>query len=195
MKPVAILVSGVNGVGKTTVGHCISQLLDIRDRIGLGTAIKTLRATGHRSSDGLDQMNQYFQKDPYIDGVLEEAKAIGPVITYLITEYSKQGTDCIIEGVQLLPQFLPQEPSVFHIHLSIGDPETYRMQLDHPKTKRNRSVTDDQFRNLVRLDQDLISLLGPQEAHIIPNTGSIDDVANAAVRAIKQKLPHDYSTI
>ena len=104
-KPVlATNIPGVNGIGKTTTAFALSNILVIKQRVGLGTIVKTLIAMTPKKNKYLEMDNNFSCVND--KKLKQQALIISKPINLLIDKYHKDGVSCIIEGMQLFPIYL-----------------------------------------------------------------------------------------
>jgi hypothetical protein len=129
--PLIILVSGVHGIGKTTLSHELSRRLEIRQRVGLGAVVKTLIEFGlPADAPGAARMmdNVLDLEDP-ASQLDAHARVICRVVDRLVRTYHAQGVHCIVDGVQLFPRHLHLPRGVIHLHLAVSDFGAYIRQV------------------------------------------------------------------
>ena len=140
-RPLIVVISGINGVGKTTLAFHLSNILEIKQRIGLGAIVKTLIAMEPKNKDFL-KMNNYFSPLNVVD-LQKQSLIISKVINFMIRKYNADGVSCIIEGVQLLTRYLNNQ--IIQFHILVADSKKYRRQLKNSDTRKPRNVTDKEF--------------------------------------------------
>jgi len=62
-------------------------------------------------------------------GFREQARAVSTGINAAIERSLKEGISLIIEGVHMVPEFIPSNPNVVRFLLYLGDPETHRSRF------------------------------------------------------------------
>ena len=186
MKPAKIIViSGVNGVGKTTLGFHLSQKLGIKQRVSLGTIVKTLLAFSDEIKQlELEKFDNHFMEVPNRDSFRLQCQIVSKAVNFIVNKYNKQGVDCIIEGVQLLRQYLKLPEGAVHVHLAVADHNKFRQQLDNSDT-RDRTVNNLEFANLLALDLILRDEMSGNGVKILANSGTVADLVNKTMRYLR----------
>ncbi len=185
MKPAKIVViSGVNGVGKTTLSFHLSQKLGIKQTVSLGTVVKTLLAFSNEIKQlKLKKFDNHFTEVPDRDSFRLQCQIVSKAVNFIVNKYNNQGVDCIIEGVQLLPQYLKLPKGAVHVHLTVADHNKFRQQLDNPDT-RSRTVNDLEFANLLALDSILKDEMSGNGVKILDNSGTVADLVNKTTQLL-----------
>lgn len=140
--PRIILLGGVYGVGKTSLAHQLSMELNIFQRAGLGAITKTaktllpenkiIREWGKYESPKLEIIEEKF---------FRECELIGQVVNTLVESAYTTGEDYIVDGVQLLPQFLPLDKIYFGI-ITVSDYSEYQKRFEHPTWTRVKHLNN-----------------------------------------------------
>lgn len=179
-RPLIIVISGINGVGKTTLAFHLSNILEIKQRIGLGAIVKTLIAMEPKNKDFL-KMNNYFSPLSVID-LQKQSLIISRVINFMIRKYNTGGVSCIIEGVQLLTRYLNNQ--IIQFHILVTNPKKYRKQLKNSDTRKPRNVSDKEFVNLLKVDQILKEEMNFPKVYLLDNSKSLVAIINKMLEDI-----------
>ena len=156
-KPVIIAISGTHGVGKTTLAYNLSNRLNIRQRAGLGVIISTLRYS-MRDNPIVERWGNYTQyKTPehIIKKLHDESKLMGEVLTDLINKATVTGEPYIIDGVQLLPQYMPLEKVCF-LTLHLKNSSEHMDRFMHPKITKKHHLTNADFKTVKILEAEIL---------------------------------------
>ena len=181
-KPIIILISGVNGVGKTSLSFNLSNALEIKQRVGLGTIVKTLIAiSSEKNKKNYLNMDNKFSCTNEKD-LKKYALLISRPVNLLIEKYTQSHTSCIIEGVQLLPIYL--QKNIIHFHVEIDDIKKYETQLRSPDIIHKHRVNDRDFKNLLKVDEFLKKEMLNHEVHILKNSHSLIANTNEILESI-----------
>lgn len=137
-KPMILIIGGTYGVGKTTMALELSKTLNIYQRTGVGVIAKTLQEFLPNSKlvKTWDHYNNLTEPE-IIAKFRKESLIVGKVITRIVNDATKNGQCYIIEGVQLLPEYLPLDKACFLV-LYLSDASEHLNRLEHPKTTRRR---------------------------------------------------------
>ncbi len=185
--PLIVLVSGVNGIGKTTLSYELSRCLRIRQHVGLGTIVKTLREFGlpPEAPDMAQAMdNGFCPEEPSLQ-LDRQAAVIARVVNRLVHAYHAQHVHCVVEGVQLLPVHLLLPPEVVHLHLRIGDRVAYAHRMRQANPQKYGPMSDQTVNHLLNLDEALLTVMrGAPGVTIIEQRPPIRATAQEAVHAI-----------
>jgi 2-phosphoglycerate kinase len=176
-KPMIVLLGGTYGVGKTTVAHHLGIELSIMQRIALGGITKTIR-TLMPEDDVVKQWHQYDRRDPQAvrAKLRRESQLVGRVIATIVDAAERSGEPCIIDGVQLLPEFLPL--SRLHLFiLVVADREAHRRRFEHPTNTRTGRLNDNTFELARIVESIILEESRPFGIPIINNSGSPRETA------------------
>ena len=178
--PLIILISGVNGAGKTTLAFHLSNILEIKQRVSLGSIVKTLIAINPKKKDYLKMNNYLFplsSKD-----IQKQALIISKVTNLMISKYHKGGVSCIIEGVQLLTRYLDKRCIQFHIQIT--NPKKYNKQLRNSDTRNPRHLSENVFGNLLELNDILNNEMNLPGVYILENSKSLSGNINEVLEKL-----------
>lgn len=154
-KPIFVVLGGTYGVGKTTIAHHLGIELSIMQRVGLGGITKTIK-TLLPENQVVKNWHIYDRTDlEQVRAKLRrESELIGRVISTIVDSAEKSGESYIIDGVQLLPEFLPL--SKLHLFiLSVSDQDEHRQRFEHPTITRTCHLNNGTF-ELARIVQAII---------------------------------------
>lgn len=159
--PLFVLVSGVNGVGKTTLSYELTWRLGIRQHVGLGTIVKTLREFGFppEATEMARAMDNGLCLEESVGELDRHAALICRVVNRLVHAYYTQGVHCVVEGVQLLPAHLQLPAEVIHLHLRIGDPDAFARQMGRANHRKYGPVDRNTVNHLLKLDDVLMQAM------------------------------------
>jgi 2-phosphoglycerate kinase len=154
-KPIFVVLGGTYGVGKTTIAHHLGIELSIMQRVGLGGITKTIR-TLLPENEIVKNWHIYDRTAPdqVHTKLRRESELIGRVITTILDSAEKSGESYIIDGVQLLPEFLPLSKLHMFI-LSVPNPDEHRQRFEHPTITRTRHLNNSTF-ELTQIVQGII---------------------------------------
>jgi hypothetical protein len=188
--PLIILVSGVHGIGKTTLSHELAHRLGIRQRVGLGAIVKTLIEFGLPADapDGARIMDNVLDLEDPASQLDAHARVLCRVVDRLVRTYHAQDVHCIIDGVQLLPRYLHLSPDVVHLHLAVSDFSAYIRQVRGSASHKYGEIEESTVRVLGTLDRVLAGeMQESQEVVVLPHQRPVGGVVAEAVRVIYER--------
>ncbi len=180
-KPLLIVISGINGVGKTTLAFYLSNILEIKQRVSLGAIVKTLIAMQPKNKN-FTKMNNYFSPLSEKE-IRKQSLIISKATNAMIRKYDAGGVSCIIEGVQLLTRYLDHR--AIHFHILVTDIKKYRKQLKNPDTRKPHNVhnvTDSKFKNLLSVSEILKDEMNFPTVYLLDNSDSINTIINKVLK-------------
>lgn len=178
--PLIIVISGVNGAGKTTLAFHLSNILEIKQRVSLGSIVKTLIAMDPKKKEYL-KMNNYFFPLSEVD-IQEQSLIISKATNSMIRKYDEGGVSCIVEGVQLLTRYLDKR--AIHFHIVVTDIKKYKKQLKNSDTRNPRNVTKKEFVNLLKVNEILKKEMDYPTVYLLNNSESIYTIINNVLKHI-----------
>ncbi len=183
--PLIVLVSGVHGIGKTTLSHELSRRLGIRQRVGLGAIVKTLIEFGLPDAKRMDNVLDLEDPASQLDA---HARVLCRVVDRLVRTYTEQGVHCVFDGVQLVPQYLHLPQGVVHLHLAISDVDTYLRQIRHAESRKYGVIAEERAAALVALDRALSGeMKRSQQVVVLQHRRHIVNPVSEAILAIHQR--------
>ncbi len=188
--PLIVLVSGVHGIGKTTLSHEISRRLGIRQRVGLGAIVKTLIEFGlpADASGAARMMDNVLDLEDPASQLDAHARVICRVVDRLVRTYHAQGVHCVIDGVQLFPRHLHLPPDVIHLHLAVSDFGAYIRQVRRSADHKYGEVGEAAARALETLDRVLAGEMQESKAVVVlPHQRPVSGVVAEAIRVIHER--------
>lgn len=186
-KPIFVLLGGTYGVGKTTIAHHLGIEMSIMQRVGLGGITKTIR-TVLPEDEVVKGWHHYDRSDrEQVRAKLRrESQLIGRVISTILDSAEKSGESYIIDGVQLLPEFLPM--SKLHMFLlAVPDQNEHRQRFEHPTITRTRHLNNSTF-DLARIVESII--LEESQPYGIPIISNLSSPKETAMLIKTMLVPH-----
>jgi len=176
-KPLILVLGGTYGVGKTTLAHQLSKESNIPNRAGLGTIVRTLKIF-LPNNPIIKNWRAYntLNKAAIRRKLFHEAELISKVIHTIIDSATKKGENYIIEGVELLPKYLPFE-KIRYCTLTVTDVEEYKRRFEHPteiKTKRLSSAT---LKIAKIIEEIILEEIAPYNIPVFDNTSPISETS------------------
>jgi hypothetical protein len=188
--PLIVLVSGVHGIGKTTLSHELSRRLGIRQRVGLGAIVKTLIEFGLPAEPpgGAQMMDNVLDLEDPASQLDAHARVICRVVDRLVRTYHAQGVHCVIDGVQLFPRYLHLPRGVIHLHLAVSDFGAYIRQVRRSTSHKYGEVEETTARALETLDRVLKSeMQASQDVVVLPHQRPVGGEVAEAIRVIHER--------
>ena len=179
-KPLIILISGVNGIGKTTTAFALSNILRIKQRVGLGTIVKTLITMNPNKNEYQEMDNNFSCAND--KKLKQQARTISKPVNLLIDKYYKDGVSCIIEGMQLFPMYLNKK--IFHFHIAVDNVKKYKKQLFSPETRYKRKISKKDLENLLKIDDFLEKQMYNYNVCVLKNSETLIAIINKILYTI-----------
>ncbi|MFZ5365966.1 MAG: AAA family ATPase [Patescibacteria group bacterium] len=188
--PISILIGGVFGVGKTSLSYNLSFRLGIKQRTSVGVITKTLRFLEPMDSSlrGINQLDKDTDEFPLF---FKQAEKICSIVDYILKISRKDGVDYIIDGVQLMPQYLDLDNHSFFIFLKSPKAEELKERLNRSTTHplRYRETTLRQVKKLIKLEKLIISdIKESASTKILDSALEEDEVLVQSLDSIKSWL-------
>jgi DNA polymerase III delta prime subunit len=188
--PLVILVSGVHGIGKTTLSHEVSRRLGVHQCVGLGTIVKTLIEFDVPSDTpgGTGTMDNVVDLEDPAAQLDAQARVICRVVDRLVRTYHAQGVHCLVEGVQLLPKYLHLPEGAIHLHLAISGFDAYIRQVRDVNPHKYGPITEPRISTLAALDRVLSrEMQEAQEVVVLPHQRPVGGVVAEAIRVVHER--------
>lgn len=167
--PLILLVSGVHGIGKTTLCYELSRRLGIRQRVGLGAIVKTLAEFGLPAGapgSAREMDNDLGLEDP-VSQLDAQARVLCRVVNRIVATYYDQHVHCVIDGVQLVPRYLDVPPGVIHMHIAVSDVSAYLRQIRQANPHKYGPIGEAEAAVLAALDRSLSAAMEASERAVI----------------------------
>jgi len=185
-KPKTILTGGVFGVGKTTLSYNLSCRLGIKQRTSVGVITKTLKyldATDQnlRSIDDVDKENDGFK---LFD---KQAKKICSIVNYILKVSHEDGTDYILDGVQLIPRYLKMDKNTTFFFIKAPQKEIFRKRLNTSMTHpiRYRNLNESQVEKILSLEKYLLSMIREnRRIKILDGNNNEEEITREALKIL-----------
>jgi 2-phosphoglycerate kinase len=191
-KPVIIILNGTYGVGKSTIAHQLGIDLQIKTVInlsGITRTIKTLLPNDPMARDWSDYDST--DKERVRDKLIRMAKTVGDVIGSQIVSLEAEVSNCIIEGVQLLPRFIDiNRVLFFHVHVSSGN--RHEMQFTQPTITKITQKMDTTYELAKAIGEIIHEECKEYPINYIDNIGTPEESSWRIIEKIKADYP-DYA--
>lgn len=190
-QPTIILIGGIYGAGKTTLAHELAKRLNIYQRAGVGLIIKTLAELCSIYKPSCKNWGQYenLSKTEATRQLIRESKLMGKVLTVIINRAILCGQNYIIDGVQILPQFLPLD-KINLIVLKVSDKKEYRHRLTEPGRTRQKQSDGINFQKSIILEKEILRWAKNFNIPIFDNIENKRLVCKRIIRKLKLHPVH-----
>ncbi|MFH1566476.1 MAG: ATP cone domain-containing protein [Gemmatimonadota bacterium] len=206
-KPLAILIAGASGVGKTTLAISLANLLDIPRVVATDDIRQIMRLTLapkfmpsiHTSSysawSSVQQTSAGAGVDPLIAGFREQARVVNVGVQAILTRCVRENTSVIIDGVHLLPEYIDLtgiEDAVFVVPmcLALEDRAAYAERFTR-RAKVAPARGSDRYLahmdDILKIQEHILRLHGERDLPVI-DTNAVEDVTSAAVMVVVETL-------
>jgi len=190
-KPLIIVLSGAYGVGKTTLAHQLSVDLHVTQRITITSIVKTARAM---FPNNRVFKNWYVRSNTDIkflkSKLRRESKLAGKIVKTIVDSSFYTGENYVIDGVQLLPEFLPMDRIIF-FHVTVSDKEKHKKMFKKPHTTRLRRTTEIPYSLSHRINKLIAEECKGYSIYQIDNIESPKQASRKIIKIIKKGHP-DY---
>jgi 2-phosphoglycerate kinase len=185
--PTIILLGGTHGVGKTTVAHHLGTQLSIRQRSGAGVILNAIQTVMPDSVAFTAHWHQcdHRDRDQVRDMLRRESELIGRVINRIVDGACYTGESYIIDGVNLLPEFLPLN-RIRYYALTCSDEESHRRRFEQPETTRTRHNSVRSYDLAKTVESVLFEEILPFDVPVIDNTEQPEITAHRIVTTIRE---------
>jgi len=169
-KPI-ILIGGISGSGKTTIGNTLLNLLAIDHSIGTGW-IREILTTQLNKEDYPELFTHSFRPITNItpfENFCSGTKSLLPAVKACIKRARREGTSLIIEGVYLMPDIIDENLCDFFFLLKgKRDVEQYKKMV-FGKSHNTRKIYDADIKANVNIEKELINICKKTDTPIIPD--------------------------
>jgi len=184
-KPLIIVLSGAQGVGKKTLAHQLGVDLQIMQTTTLSCVTKIIQVL--RPNDPVVKKWNVYTKTNlnYIKTKLrKEAKLIGKIVSVIAEKATYSGENYILDGVQLLPEFLPMDKVLF-FYISAPSDE-HKKRFNTPGITRLRHSTNTSYALAKKIDHVIFNECKNYPIHRINNIGSSKVISKKIIEIIKK---------
>lgn len=153
-----IFIGGIFGVGKTTLSYNLSALLKIKQRTSVGVITKTLQFINN-TDPAIRTLNEIDRENDGFITFSAQANKVCQIVNHITDVSRNDGVDYIIDGVQLIPEYLNMDTNSFYFFISSPNVEELKLRLNLSSTHKDRykNVTFEQVNNLIMLNNYLTS--------------------------------------
>jgi len=170
MKPI-ILIGGISGIGKTTVGNLVAQKMNLDHHLGGGWIREALRAVMDKK-DYPELFNYTFQisvegQTPF-ENLYRQSVYIKPAVERCISRAYDEGTSLLIHGGILVPGLIDLKYVDYFCVLKASHLSKHRKMIS-ADTHAKRIVTDEELMMNRSIEKDLFLLCEKYDVPIVPN--------------------------
>ena len=192
MKPI-ILIGGVSGVGKTTVGNMVAKKMNMDHHLGAGWIRECLRSildkkeypelfnyTFQISVEGQTPFQNLYQQSLYMKSATEKC----------ISRAYNEGTSFLIHGGTLIPGLIDMEKVDYHCVLKANHLRKHRTMINSD-THTKRMVSNEELTMNRSIEKDLFVLCEKHNVPIVKNniiTNTADFIVNQISKRIQNKI-------
>lgn len=184
--PLIILLGGTHAVGKTTLAFELAKLLSIKTIIGLGPIISATGALGSTKQLAQDLALEIGAKNVKRD-LCRKARAVGVVVSKIIAKNTETGSPCIIEGVEILPQFLPIQDNLFLCFISLENLHMHAKRLFEPDITRSMQFFKKDLVSVGLLQRLILKTAKEFGIPVFENSGDPKQVSKLILAEIKKR--------
>jgi len=169
-KPI-ILIGGISGSGKTTMGNTLLHSLGIDHSIGTGW-IREIMTTQLKKEDFPELFTHSFRPITNIkpfENFCRGTKSLLPSVKACIKRAREEGTSLIIEGVCLMPGIIDKSLYDFFFLLKARQDVAQYKEMVLGKSHRTRKIYDADIKANVKIESELISICENTDTPIIPD--------------------------
>ena len=169
-KPI-ILIGGISGSGKTTMGNILLHSLEIDHSIGTGW-IREILTTQLKKEDYPELFTHSYRPITNItpfENFCRGTKSLLPSIKACIKRARTEGTSLIIEGVCLMPEIIDESLYDFFFLLKGKQDVAQYKKMVFGKSHNTRTIYDADIKANVKIEKKLISICKKTNTLIIPD--------------------------
>ena len=169
-KPI-ILIGGISGSGKTTMGNVLLHSLGIDHSIGTGW-IREILTTQLNKEDYPELYTHSFRPITNItpfENFCRGTKSLLPSVKICIKRARAEGTSLIIEGVCLMPEIIDESLYDFFFLLKGKQDVAQYKKMIFGKSHNTRTLYDADIKANIKIESELISICEKTDTPIIPD--------------------------
>ncbi len=188
--PQVILLGGVSGTGKTTIGNVLVKELGLSHHISTGFIRASISHLLPEAESRLLQRHTYdayealssvpsADRSPLLEGAIQQSLLLKPAIEACIRRAVREGIGIVLEGSHFIPGVLDPAPlgaSLLCV-LDVPDREALKFRALSPNHSRRR-LSEAQLARLMQLQEGILHLAQVHNQPVIIN----DDLERAVSR-------------
>jgi 2-phosphoglycerate kinase len=183
-----ILIGGVNGSGKTTIAKALAKELKVPHRLGIGFMREAIRSFVPKEEEPLLYCHSFkafeITGGTIEHGFREQTKLLSLPINSCINRAQKEGTGLILDGTQLLPEFIPKD--ILLVFLFPDKKCDHYSRIHGKDTHSKRQVSKDEFNGIKQVEKYLRKEAKQHNVPIIFNQ-NVDKTVKEIVQLWREK--------
>lgn len=192
-KPI-ILIGGISGSGKTTIGNTLLHLLAIDHSIGTGW-IREILTTQLKKEDYPELFTHSFRPITNItpfENFCKGTISLLPAVKACIKRAREEGTSLIIEGVYLMPGIIDESLYDFFFLLKGKQNLEKYKKMVFGKSHNTRTISDSDINASIKIEKELVSVCEKTNTPIIPDM-TVEERTNMIIDIMLKKYKGEYN--
>lgn len=199
-RPIIVLIGGTTGVGKSTIATAIAHRLGITHVVATDSLREVMRAvlskdlvpSLHESSFmAWKAVNRSIEKDPLINGFVEQVKIVSVGIRAVVDRAIREGQNVVIEGVHVVPGFVNssicERAFIVPMIIAVDDEDLHRSHfyIRELQTEGARPFEryKENFESIRRIGDYINDLSGDHDVSVI-SSHNLDTTITAALEQV-----------
>jgi len=183
-----ILIGGISGSGKTTMGNILLNSLGLDHSIGTGW-VREIMTTYLKKEDYPELFTHSFRPITSItpfENFCRGTKSLLPAVKACIKRARREGTSLIIEGVYLMPGIIDGSfYDFFFLLKGKQDVDEYKNMV-FGKSHNTRTIYDSDINASLEIEKELVNVCENTKTEIIPDM-TIEERTNMMIDIILNK--------
>ncbi len=212
-RPLIVLIGGATGVGKSTIASQIANRLGIVRTISTDAIRQVMRtffsaalmpAIHYSSFDAGAAIRVPVGKklDPNLVAFVEQVEMVTVGVRAVVDRAIDEGTAMVVEGVHLVPGFIPMEDwekaLVLHMIVAVKDTDLHRSHFlvrDRETDGRRPFIRYLEHFDGIRRIQDFILARAEEEGTLVIDNVNVDDAVGLVVDALYDLIARQDSSL
>src|SRR3989338_729099 len=184
--PLIIAISGTHGVGKTTLAHALAIKLDIKQRIGLGVVLKTMQIleSGNEEIQKWDDYSGCKTEQDFVKKIHAQCRIMGSIISKIVDKAIKTCEPYIIDGIQLLPQYLPMS-KIKLVALFLNDKDEHKKRYTKPNVTKTRHAVKNNFETVKDIEKEILKNIRKYKIPLFESSIGPNLLADLIIKKLK----------